>query len=240
MQRSPRSIESIVEEQVRRWEVERARRAGSAPPAPPPVIAVSRQYGARGAAVAHVVAERLGFSYWNREIVEEIAKHAHVSNRMVQGLDEHHQAAVVEAVRSVTIAHALSASEYFRELAHVVHTIAAHGQAVLVGRGIQFLLPMSRVLRVRVVAPVEDRIRGLVERRGVTVAEAQAEIEETDADRRAFVRDHYGKDVEDPAAYDVAVNTGSTGIEEAAGVVVAAWNARRLGEWSGPEARRGA
>jgi cytidylate kinase len=238
MQRSPRSVELIVEEQVRRWQLERARRAPSEPP--PAVITVSRQFGARGAAVAHAVAERMGFSYWNREIVDEIAKHAHVSDLLVRNFDEHHRAAIVEAVRSVTVGGALSASEYFKELAHVVHGIAAHGKAVLVGRGLQFLFDPSRVLRVRVVAPVEDRVRGLIEREGVTDVEARAEITDTDADRRAFVRDHYGKDVEDPAAYDLMVNTGTIPIAQAAELVVAAWDARRLGEWSGREARRDA
>jgi cytidylate kinase len=225
MERAPRSVESIVEEQVKRWQAERARQA-AASAVPPPVVAVSRQYGARGAAVAHAVAERLGFSYWNREIVEEIARHAHVSDHLVRAFDEHHRAAIVEAVRSVMVGGALSGSEYFRELAHVVHGIAAHGRAVLVGRGIQFLLQPARALRVRVVAPLEVRVAGLVERRGLGEAAAQLEIATTDADRRAFTRDHYGREVDDPGAYDLQVNTGTLSIAGAADVVAAAYRAR--------------
>jgi cytidylate kinase len=225
MERSPRSVESIVEEQVKRWQAARAERA-AASAIPPPVVAVSRQYGARGAAVAHLIAERLGYTYWNREIVDEIARHAHVSDLLVRAFDEHHRAAIVEAVRSVTVGGALSGSEYFRELAHVVHGIAMHGRAVLVGRGIQFLLDPARALRVRVVAPVEVRVAGLVERRGFTEAGARAELARVDADRRAFVRDHYGRDVDDPAAYDVQVNTGTFSIERAADVIVVAFRGR--------------
>jgi cytidylate kinase len=225
MERSPRSVESIVEEQVRRWQAERSRSGPRAAAAPPPTIAVSRQYGARGAAVAHVVAEKLGFSYWNRELVDEIARHAHVADRLVRSFDEHHQPSVVETVRSMTVGGALTSTEYFHELTRVVDGIARHGHAVVVGRGVQFLIT-GACLRVRVVCPLDERVRGLCERRGVTPAVARKEISDNDADRAAFVRDHYHKEVDAPASYDLVVNTGSLGVEAAAEVVIAAFRGR--------------
>jgi hypothetical protein len=57
-------------------------------------------------------------------------------------------------------------------------------------------------------------------------ADARAELELVDADRRAFMRDHYGKDVEDPAGYDLIVNTGTVPLDRAVGLVVAAYDAR--------------
>lgn len=224
MERAPRNVGAMVDEQIKRWELERARRTDE-DRAIHPVIAVSRQYGARGAAVAHVVAERLGFSYWNRQIVEEIARHAKVSDLLVRSFDEHHRATIVETVRSMMVGGTLSASEYFRELAYVIHGIAAHGDAVVVGRGVQFLIGKD-VLRVRVVAPFEDRLRGLCERRGLTEAAARQQILDTDADRTAFVRDHYGRDVAEEGAYDLHVNTATLGVEASADVIVTAFRAR--------------
>jgi cytidylate kinase len=227
MERSPRSVDRIVEEQVERWRVERMRAAGRpATQKPPPVVAVSRQYGARGAAIGHQVAEKLGCSYWNRELVDEIARTAHVSDRLVRAVDERHEAGIVETVRGMLRNGQLSASDYHRELAKVVASIAAHGTAVLIGRGVTFLLPREQVLSVRVVCPLEDRVRGLVERRGVTEAEARAEIAEVDAERKAFVRDHYNRDADDPSAYDLHVNTGTMSVEQCAAVVVAAYRTR--------------
>jgi hypothetical protein len=224
MERSPRSVESIVEEQVKRWQAERSR-SGSGVTTPLPMITVSRQYGARGAAVAHRVAERLGFGYWNRELVDAIARHAHVADRLVRSFDEHHQPSVVETVRSMTVGGALTGSEYFRELTRVVDGIARHGRAVVVGRGVQYLIA-GPTLRVRVVCPLDERVRGICDRREMTQAEARKEIAESDADRAAFVRDHYHKDVDDPASYDLVVNTGTLGVEAAGEVVVAAFRLR--------------
>ena len=73
MERSPRSVDQLVAEQVEKWRLERIRAAGQpAVQKPRPVVAVSRQYGARGAALGHMLAERLGCSYWNRELVDEM------------------------------------------------------------------------------------------------------------------------------------------------------------------------
>lgn len=225
MQRTPRSVDAIVEQQVQKWLQERQRMQAQ-PPRPPPVIAVSRQYGALGAELANLVAQRMHFSFWDQEILHQIAKHAHVSERMVAAFDEHHRLTLVETVRSMMQGGPLSASEYFRELARVVHSIAAHGAAVLVGRGVQFMLPPDTVLRVRVVCPLEQRVHGLARRRGISDAAARAEIETVDADRHAFVMDHYGRDVEEPTAYDLVLNTGSVPLERAVSLVVAAYEAR--------------
>jgi len=224
MQRAPRSVDAIVEQQVQKWLQERARVTASSRPAP--VVSVSRQYGALGTEVARRVAQRLEFTLWDQEILHEIARHAQVSERMVAAFDEHYRATVVETVRSMMRSGPLSASEYFHELARLVHSIAAHGSAVLVGRGVQFMLDPKVVLRIRVVAPIEERARGLSARRGITVAEARAEIETVDADRRAFMRDHFGRDIDEPTAYDLVVNTGTLSLERAAGLVVAAYEAR--------------
>lgn len=220
----PRSIDSIVAEQVERWRLERARAERPAP-RPAPVVAVSREYGARGAAVAHAVAEQLGFRYWNRELVDEISRSASVSAALVASLDEHHDPTLVATFRELLHGR-LRPSEYFAKLVEVVHTIAAHGGAVLVGRGIAFMLPPSQALRVRVVCPVEQRIVGLVERKGMDVAAARAEVATVDAERRAFVRDHLGADVEQAAAFDLHVNTGTLPVQKAAELVVAAYRAR--------------
>jgi len=227
MERSPRSVDQLVAEQVERWRLERIRAAGQpAIQKPPPVVSVSRQYGARGAALGHMLAEKLGCSYWNRELVDEISRSAHVSDRLVRAFDERHEPGVVETVRGMLRNGPLTASDYHRELGKVVNAIAAHGTAVLIGRGVQFLLERDQVVAVRVVAPLDERVRGLVQRRQISEDAARAEIAEIDGERRAFVRDHYGRDVEDPSSYDLLVNTGTMTIEQCAEVVLCAYRQR--------------
>ncbi|MBE7453973.1 MAG: cytidylate kinase-like family protein [Kofleriaceae bacterium] len=233
MERAPRSVDAIVEAQVQRW-LEERRRATAPPPVPPPVITVSREYGAQGAVVARRVAERLGYAYWNRDLLAAIASHARVDPATLAQFDEHHRSPLV-GIMSGIIPQPTGASQldYARELTQVVRDLAARGAAVVVGRGLNFMLDPDRTLRVRVVCPLEQRVRELAAREGLSAAEARALIVDADRDRRAFVHDLFGKDVEEPTAYDLWLNTGTLSLDAAAEIVVAACHAR-----FGDQARR--
>lgn len=230
MDRTPRSVNAIVESQVQRWMNERPRKADTW--RPPPCITVSREFGARGAALARLVADQLGFSYWNRELLAAIAAHARVDTSVMAPFDEHHPSALVDTMRGLMPAGAApTQSDYARELRAVVAEIAGRGGAVMVGRGVGFLVDPARALRVRVVSPLPQRIQELARREGVTASEARTTIDDADRDRRAYVRDLFGREVDDVAAYDLWVSTAGLSLEAGADVIVAGFRGK-----FGPEA----
>lgn len=223
---SPRSVEAIVESQVQRWIGERTR-SPAPPPQPMPVVAVSRQFGAGGAACARLVADRLGFTFWNRELLAAIAGHAHLEASTLARFDEHHRSVLIDAVGGMLpTASSLGLLDYARELTRVVRDVVQRGGAVLVGRGAGYLIDPARVLRVRVVCPIDERVRRVAARDGLDLEAARRHVLDADADRRAFVRDLYGKDLDDVAGHDLWVNTGSLPVELSASVIVAAYRAR--------------
>lgn len=225
MERAPRSVDAMVDAQVQRWLGER-QKVGTPNASPPPVVTVSREFGARGAAVAKLVAERLRFSFWNRELLDAIAAHAHVDPSAMARFDEHHPSVLAETVSGLIPGPArVSQLDYARELTFVVRDLVARGGAVLVGRGLNFMVDRSRALRVRVVCALQQRIEELAMRERLSIENARAAIAEADRDRRAFVRDLYGKDIDDPSGYDLWVNTGTMSLEAAADIIAAATRA---------------
>lgn len=189
MERSLRNGNRIDNVQVKHWLVERERaRRREANDASIPVITISREYGAQGAAIGRIVAERMGFRFWEREMVGEY-----------------------DDVRALSI---------------VANSLAAKGGAVMIGRGLGFLLSPSRALRVRVVCPLEQRISGLMERQGLTHDTARATIAYADRARRIFVRDLYGRDIDDVSGYDLWVSTGALTLDAAAAVIISAYRYR--------------
>ena len=225
MRTTPRSVSAIVDEQVQRWQMQRRKEPGK-PSQAAPIITVSRQYGARGGVIAQRVAERLGFQCWNHELITEMARHAHADEQGLAAFDEHHRAGLVDAISGIIPKHMLNPSDYFRELTHVVHTISRHGRAVIVGRGVQFLLDPATVLRIRVVGPVEQRARRVMERDHIDERAARQAVDEADRDRRGFIRDHYNRDIDDPCAYDVWLNMAYLTLDGAADITVSAFRAR--------------
>ncbi len=107
-----------------------------------------------------------------------------------------------------------------------MRALGSQGSAVIVGRGSQFILGPGEALRVRVIAPLEQRVEGLVARRGWTEVQARAEVARMDADRVAFQQTSFGRDATDPHHYDLVLNLGHMTLERAATVIEAAWHAK--------------
>jgi cytidylate kinase len=221
----PRHVESIVEEQVRRWELQRQaqRQREEKPPEPQPVVTVSREFGSRGAEVGALVAKKLGFSYWNQELVHEIAQRTGVREALVASLDEHIRSRLDEFIAHLFTGAEGTAHEYVRQVGHVVHTLERHGSAVIIGRGAQFVVRSDQALRMRVVCDHALRVKGYAERRGLSESEARRRVDETDRERRAFYRKHYDQDVELPVHYDLILNSGTLDLEAACEVATAAY-----------------
>ena len=108
---------------------------------------------------------------------------------------------------------------YMQHLMKLVGTIGKHGRAVIVGRGANFILPSKGLLRIRVIAPLEDRIRHVAEYFKVPEKKAKLRILQTESDRRAFIRKYFHADISDPHQYDLIVNTGSYSLDAAVKII---------------------
>jgi cytidylate kinase len=215
----PRSVELLVDEQVRRWQLRRGRQAEEARQG---VIAVSRLPGARGEEVARRLSESLGYALFDREIIQQVAKSSHLSERVVSALDERDRSMLSEWLLSFASQSFLTTYEYLHQLRLVVGAISRHGGAVIVGRGAHLILGPSEALRTLVVAPLEARVATIAAQEGMGRREARQRIEAEEAERRAFLTKYFHAELGDPSAYDLVVNTHILGVEGAVAAIKAA------------------
>lgn len=224
----PRQIDTIVEEQVRRWQLQRdaAQQPAESPEEPWPLITVSREFGALGAHIAKRVASRLGWDYWDRELVNAVAERTGAREALIASLDEHVRSRIDEFIAHIFTGVSGTESEYVRQVGRVLHTVQRHGAAVVVGRGSQFVVKPEQALRVRIVCPHDERVAGHAKRQNLDEARAQQTVDRVENERRAFLRKHYGKDVTEPTHYDIVVNTGGLSVEGTGEVIIAAYGAK--------------
>ncbi len=220
-----RSVEALVDEQARRWQLLRKERAGEVKR---PVITLARQHGARGTELAHHLGQKLGLDVFDQEIIHRIAESTHLSERVVSALDERDRALLTDWLGAVATQAYLSPVEYRYHLTRLVGAIAQQGGAVIVGRGSHLILG-DRALRVLAVAPLEYRVRTIMEKGGLSERQARQRIVEVETDRRAFMMKQFHAQFHEPTEFDLVVNTGSLGIEGAAHVVRSALEVRRAG-----------
>jgi cytidylate kinase len=192
-----------------------------------PVITVSREAGAGGSDIARRLAKALNMDLIGGQIIQHVADSAKMSRKVIETLDE----------REVTFRETLLSSmfgenrpwpgEYLNHLTRVIGSIGIFGNVVLVGRGANFVLPQNRTFRVRIIAPMESRIRYFMEDRGYTRAEAEQYIVKRDTNRKAFVRKYFNADIADMQYYDLIINTEKISMAQATESIIVAFNQRR-------------
>lgn len=169
------------------------------------ILTLSRQYGSGGREIGRAVAEDLGYAYEDHATVL-----AHL-----RGLDGHwvRWAEELDERRpSVWERFDWSFRGYVALMQEHLIAAASRGRVVIVGRGGNVLLEGVRTAyRVRVTAPLEERIERIL-RREITDRESVKQlVERTDAEREGFVRAVYGRGWDDPAAFDAVFDTGRQG-----------------------------
>jgi cytidylate kinase len=218
MEENTSSIEAFVQEQLDRWKAQHRKEEKLAYS----VVTLSMEPGAGGCFIAEKAAEHLGFDYFHRDMVAGIAKSAHSSEKLINTLERERLSGVEDFISSVIREKYLYPGTYQRHLMKVVNAIADHGKAVIVGRGANFILPPEQRLSVRVIAPIEDRIRNVCRLLGVEEDKARRRVMKREAARRAFVRQTFHVDISDPAHYDMVLNTHKMSIDSAAAAIVGA------------------
>ena len=215
------ALTHIVEQQCRRWELLRKERQREA--AVWPVITISREFGAQGEAVGRIIAERTGFALWDKELVHELAEETGANEAILASLDEHRRTDIMDSINGALMGGVYMKSEYVRRLTALVQTVADHGSGIIIGRGAAIILDDEPALRVRVICPFDERAHAYAERQGIDEKRARSKLSKEDKDRAHFVRKNLLRDTTDPANYDLIVNTGSLTLEQAADVILSAY-----------------
>jgi cytidylate kinase len=194
------------------------------PKAVPPafIVAVSREAGAQGSAVARAVGERLGWVVYDRELLQHIAEEMGIREELLTSVDEKQRGWLQECVQAIAAVPTVSASAYVRRLVDLLLSLASHGRCVIVGRGAAQILPAETTLRVRLLAPFKDRVRCVQQKQGIDAQRAMNWTEQTDAERSRFVKDHFQKDPTDPRLYDLVLNSSRFSVGECADLIVEA------------------
>jgi len=195
------------------------------------IVAISRQFGSGGAWVGRAVAQQLGFQ--DREILAAAASELKVQAADLEPMEER-TASIWERIGTLFALGApdtpfipptlpsVTESRLFEVEQEVIKSVAAHGNAVLVGRGAAHILQESSdVLRVFLHAPLQNRITLAMTEYGFTDrAEAEAVVRDSDGARANFVKTLTRKNWCDATLYDVTLDTSVVGLERAVDILV--------------------
>lgn len=186
------------------------------------VITVSRQFGSGGRELARRLAEALGYSYYDNEIIQlsaaEGGEDEHFVNHVSQsGLARFYSSTIATRFSARISASTLRSAEVIGSLSRTLSELAGKGDCVIVGRAADAILSSFSPLRLFVYADKDARIGRCLNRASgtetLTVKEIERRIREIDKGREAFHALFSENKWGDKENYDLCINTSGCTIK---------------------------
>jgi cytidylate kinase len=180
------------------------------------LITISYSMGTDGRSIARRVADNLNLELFDDPKIQEILVSLGIRTEDIKELDEKEPGFFDRLLsRKPDI--------YSRCLDSAVYSVAQKGNGVIVGHGSQTLLQdFGCALHVLIKNNEEKRIQHLMEREGMRREAAEKVIRKSDSTLKGFFRFAYQREWDDPAIYDMVINTEKMGSKTAAGLIIAA------------------
>ena len=176
-----------------------------------PVITITREPGCCGEAIAQKLARELGMELHDWAVVEEIARDSNVSEQVVATLDTEVRSELDDWLASFSPNTGLTSYHYSQCLRKVLFTIATHGNAVILGRGGNFLLPPEKkTIGLCFVAPLEHRVINTMQALGLSREDSLKHVTETEKEQRHWIKKFGHADITDATNYHMVINTALT------------------------------
>ena len=190
------------------------------------VITVSQQYGSGGSEIAAWLAQRLDWQLFDDRLVALVAQEVELTEEEVEVYDERVDSFASRLLVSMPLAtpELLAGNppllpQIQQRLCHeavrrIIAETANAGNAVIVGRGAQMQLANRRdVFHLRVVAPLERRVRSVIQREGLDKVRARARIQQKDRQYARYLQTCYGRSINDVDLYDLTLNSSILDME---------------------------
>ncbi len=171
-----------------------------------PCISVSRKIGVGALEVADKVGERLQMRVVDREFMEYLKEHTSLKESQILTFDERMPRLGEEILRMLSGKKAFLKGKYVKGLAKVILWAAKGQPCIFVGRGAHLILPRAKVLAVRIIAPIEFRIKRVSTMMKAGYSETERILKKLDKEQKEFFKKLYGKTGSSPYEFDLVLN----------------------------------
>ena len=183
------------------------------------IITISREFGSGGRTIGKEVARRLDYNFFDRELVEEVAKRSGFSQDFIEENDEYANA------RSSLLFYWATAKQHSMEnlsmhdqiyivQTKVIEELAETGNCVIVGRCADYILRDRKdCLHAFICADMASRAKHIVEFYGEKDKSPEKRLAEKDQKRKVYYKNYTGRNWGEAKNYDICLNSGALGMD---------------------------
>jgi cytidylate kinase len=223
---SAESMKRYMQCQIQRAEKE-SQSSSTHPRAP--FLTVSRQAGAGGITIGQKVVRLSNVSHnrvipcpwtvFDRNLVDIILDHHDLPEVVGKYMPEDKRSEFADTIEELLGLHP-SSMVMKRKTAETILHLAQMGHAVIVGRGANIITrKLSRGFHVRLVSSMEKRVNHIAAYHKIDEKAAKAFVDKEDKGRAEYIKNHFGKNIDDPLLYDMVLNTDRMTYDQAAQLI---------------------
>jgi len=195
------------------------------------VITISRQYGAGGKTLGKMIADDLDYEFADSAIVTRVAEMANVSTHWVETVENEAGGKLsrfITRMVSKPLVDRILKDErgyideeiYLDYLVLIIAQIADEGNAVILGRGSQYILnDHPDAFHILMIDEFENRVRFMKEHYALSDNRATRVVKAEDKRRKALFQKLGKSDYDDPFLYHLVLNMSRISLEEARKIV---------------------
>lgn len=177
------------------------------------VIVIGRQYGSGGHNMGKTLAEKLGYDFYDQEIIEMTAGTTGMTPEFIKKREESMTNSLLYDLVNQMYQYGdenaqAPKDKIFDAEAKVVKQLAEKGNCIIIGRCSDYILKdNNNALKIFFTAPIESRISRVTKRLGIEHNEALHKIRREDKLRADNYRYYTGRIWGRAANYDITINT---------------------------------
>ena len=183
-------------------------------------IAIEREYGSGGRAVARALSEKCGLPAYGREILEKAAEDLHIPVSQLEQYEENTTNSLLYSISMIGKAQSGDPDLLMRE-GHLfvaeqmaIRKLASRGPAIFLGHcGSEALKDCQHVLRVFIKSDPASRRYRITHEYGIDEHQVDAMIRKYDRRRSGYYTMNTASKWHDPDNYDVILDSGTLGIQ---------------------------
>ena len=191
------------------------------------IITISRQFGSGGRTVGRLVAEKLGIPFYDKELVDHIALESGFAPKFVEEHGEHSPGRSILSYAFAPqgvpgVMNGLSTADFLWNIqCGAIMQLAEKGPCVIVGRNADYILKDRKdCFHAFIYADKEFRAERIVRLYGESDKSPLARLQDKDKRRSVNYQHYTGRVWGASENYDICLNTGTIGVEKAAGIIV--------------------
>lgn len=193
------------------------------------IVSIGRQYGSGGHEVGKLLAEKLGISFYDNEIITAAAKASGLSEELFKNADQKKTSSFlysltvgVNAGKGIGFNYGdfLTSDTVFKIQSNIIKELRDKEPFVIVGRCADYVLSdHDNLVRIFIHADEESRVKHIAELNSLSEKEALSQINKNDKKRANYYDFYTGKEWGDVRNYDISLNTTKIGIEKSADIL---------------------